>query len=497
MKYKSTTTQLKLFMPSSKPWLPRAYMKKAVKFLLEHAAAALFLDPGLGKTSITLAALKILLKKGVISKILIIAPKSVCHNVWPNEVQKWTDFNHLRLVVLHGKDKEELLQTDADIYLINPEGLDWLLNVTKTISPKTGRVSVDIDLKRWRALGFDTLIIDELTKFKNHSSQRFKAMKQVVGTFGRRWGLTGSPAANGLEHLFAQCFMLDQGHTFGPYITAYRKEYFNHDYSGFGWVLKEGADERIYKRVKPLALRMADEDYLDMPKLIENFIKVKLPPEALRVYLELERDMVAKIGSNKVTAATAGTASGKCRQIANGGIIIDQEVKALITLPKSAREWVNLHDAKTDALEDLVAELQGSPLLVAYEFHHDLDRLQQRFGEDLPYIGGGVSEKRSQELQRLWNQGKLPILAGQPQSIAWGLNLQEAGYHVAWYGLTWDGELYDQLIRRVRRQGQRAKRVYVHHIMASGTIDDLVLLTLKGKDRSQKAFFKALKTLKR
>lgn len=499
MTSKSMTTQQTLFKPSSQPWHPAAFQKRAVKFLLEHAAAALFLDPGLRKTSITLAAIKILLKKKQIRKILIVAPLQVCYSVWPAEQQKWEDFHELKIAILHGKGKEEVLQADAhDIYLINPEGLDWLLDMTKTRSPVRGRLSVAVNMSRWKSLGFDALVIDELTLFKHSNNGKFKGVKQVLNTFGRRWGLTGSPAANGLLDLFGQCYILDQGRTLGPYVSAYRKEYFVPGYDGFSWNLKEGADERIYKRLKPLALRMDADDYIDLPKLIENNIKVQLPPEALRVYLELERDLISRMGAGKVTAATAATASMKCRQVANGGVYLDQEVVALIKLPKSQREWVDLHDTKVAVVEQLLEELQGSsPLLVAYDFGHDLSRLQDRLGKDVPYVGGGVPPKRRLELERLWNAGKLPVLLAHPQTAARGLNLQESGSHICWHSLTWDYELYDQFIRRIRRSGQKAKRVTVHHVLAAGTIDEVMLQTLKDKERGQQALFKALNTLRK
>jgi hypothetical protein len=205
-----------------------------------------------------------------------VAPLRVCYSVWPAERDKWKDFNHLKMVVLHGKDKDQLLESDADIFVINPEGLDWLLDVKKERLP-SGKIKVFVDLKRWKKLGFDTLVIDELSKFKHTTSSRFKSMKLVIHTFGRRWGLTGSPVSNGLLNLFGQCFMLDQGRTLGPYISHYRAKYFVPAYDGFNWTLREGADEEIYERVRPLALRMAAEDYIDMPKLIENNIKVQLP----------------------------------------------------------------------------------------------------------------------------------------------------------------------------------------------------------------------------
>ena len=493
--------QSELFRASSTPWQPHAYQKKAVKFLLEHAASALFLDPGLGKTSITLAAIKLLKQKKILDKVLLIAPLRVCYSVWPREVEKWTDFGQLKVVVLHGPDKEAKLKEDADVYVINPEGLDWLLQAKKTkkVSAKTGKVTttVEVDLRRWKSLGFDTLVIDELSKFKHTTTNRFKALKLVLNTFRRRWGLTGSPASNGLMDLFGQCYILDQGRTLGPYITHYRMKYFNPSHDGFSWVIREGAEEEIYERLAPLALRMAANDYLDMPALIENNIRVDLPDDVRRVYDQLEEDLIAKLDEKIVVASTAAAASIKCRQVANGGLYLDPEVQALVKLPKSKREWVNLHHEKIDALADLIDELQGSPLLVAYDFEHDLDRLRERLGQDVPYIGGGVTAKRSAELERAWNQGHLPVLLGHPQAMGHGLNLQEVGHHVAWHSMTWDYELYDQFIRRVLRQGNKSKKVFVHHIMARGTIDEVMLTALKSKRRGQNALFDALKKLRK
>lgn len=486
--------QSELFPPSSKPWQPHAYQKKAVKFLLEHAASALFLDPGLGKTSITLAAVKLLKQKKLLDKVLLIAPLRVCYSVWPKEVSKWTDFGGLKVAVLHGPRKEEALKSEADVYVINPEGLDWLLQAKKTKTAQ-GKTKVDVDLRRFKNLGFDTLVVDELSKFKHTNTNRFKGLKLVLNTFRRRWGLTGSPASNGLLDLFGQCYVLDQGRTLGPYISHYRMKYFVPSHDGFSWNIREGAEQEIYERLSPLALRMAADDYLDMPTLIENNIRVDLPDNVMVMYNQLEEDLIAKIDAKVVVASTAAAASMKCRQVANGGLYLDPEVQALVKLPKSKREWVNLHTEKVDALADLIDELQGSPLLVAYDFEHDLDRLREKLGQDVPYIGGGVSAKRSAELEQLWNAGKLPVLLGHPQAMAHGLNLQEMGNHVCWHSLTWDYELYDQFIRRVLRQGNKAKKVFCHHIMARGTVDEVVLAAVKSKRKGQNALFDALKKL--
>jgi len=489
----------------SVPWKPHNYQKKAMKFLLEHACAALFLDPGLGKTSITLGAFKVLRKKGVASRALLVAPLRVCYSVWPRETQKWTDFKDIKVKILHGKNKNDLLQElldeedVADVYVINPEGLEWLLDVTKT-KGRTGKTKVEVNLARFKKLGFDTLIIDELSKFKHTTSNRFKALKCILHTFSRRWGLTGSPAPNGLMDLFGQCFILDQGNALGQYITHYRSKYFLPSYDGFGWILQEGADQLIYKRLAPLALRMAAEDYLDMPALVTNDIFVDLPDSVRELYDHLEDDLIAKLDERTITAATAAVASVKCRQVANGGIYLEPDILKLLKKQKSDREWVNLHDAKTDVLEELIEELQGSPLLVAYDFAHDLDRLKARFGKDIPIIGGrGGKASDTGKLIDKWNAGDLPYLFAHPQSAAHGLDgLQFVGNHVCWHSLTWDYELYDQFIRRVLRQGSKSKRVFNHRIIARDTVDERIAFdSLGGKKKGQQALFEALKKLGR
>ena len=489
-------TQMQLYGQSAKPWKPHAYQKKALKFLLEHACSALFLDPGLGKTSIALAAIKFLLHGGMLNKVLIIAPLRVCHGVWPEELELWTDFHCLKMEVLHGPDKAAALEREADIYVINPEGLEWLLQTKKTRSPKTGKCSVEVNIKRFKALGFDTLIIDELSKFKHTQTIRFKALKPVLHTFNRRWGLTGSPVANGLLDLFGQCYVLDLGNALGRYITHYRNEYFNPTgYDGYTWVPQKGADKRIYKRLAPLVLRMAAEDYIKMPKIIEQNVFVELSKKAYRIYDELEKDLFTQIEDKDVSAANTAVASGKCRQVASGALYLDpMDNEEHIQKFKGKKEWVDIHSQKLDAIEELVGELQGSPLLIAYDFKHDLARLLKRLGKATPYIGGGVSIKKSKAIEAAWNAGGLPVLLGHPQSIAHGLNLQKGdAHHVCWFSLTWNYEHYDQFIRRVRRQGNKALRVFVYHLLARGTVDEAVLLSLQHKEGGQTALFNALK----
>lgn len=494
--------QYKRLKPSSVSWKPYPYQKRAVKFLLEHAAAALFLEPGLGKTSITLAALKILLKKGLVSKVLVLAPLRVATSTWPAEVTKWSDFEDtIKLKVLHGKFKDEDLEDeDANVFVLNYEGLPWL---TKAETVRTGggttgkkkRMKVVLDMKRWRKLGFDMVVYDELSKLKHTSSVRHKIIAEILPTFGRRWGLTGSPASNGLMDLFGQCYVLDEGATLGKYITHYRMAYFeNPPGNPWVWRLRQGMDAAIHKQLKKLALSMQAQDYLDMPDAVIHDIFVDLPADARKLYDTLEDDLLVKFEEGLVTAATAGIASAKCRQVASGAVYVDPEVVALIKLPKAKRQVARIHDAKIEALRDLVDELQGEPVLVAYEFNHDLERLREEFGADVPNLGTGTTVKQQNEIIARWNKGEIPVLLAHPASAGYGLNLQGSCKHVAFFTVPWDFELYDQFIRRVWRQGNKHKKVFIHRILAYDTLDSLrVPKALNSKAMTQTALYNALK----
>lgn len=477
-------------MPSVGPkkWVPHSYQKKAVKFLLEHGAAALFLDPGLGKTSITLYAFNALKKAKTANKMLVIAPLRVCYQVWPAEVEEWEQMSGLRVAVLHGPRKEERLLEDADIYVINPEGLEWLIF-------GSGKKDRKYDRKRWQSLGFDTLVIDELTKFKNPSGSRFKALKLVLDTFNRRWGLTGTPAPNGLLDLFGQCYVLDGGHALGRFITHYRNEYFRPlDPNGWKWALQKGADERIYERLKPLALRMAAEDYLELPERNDIRIFVQLPDKAMRLYEQMEEDLLALYDKQLITAGNGGAASMKCRQICNGALYVDDDIASKVKGKK--RSVLTVHDAKLDALEELVNELQGEQLLVAYEFNHDLERLMARFPK-ATFIGKGVTPAQGKKIEDAWNRGEIDLLFGQPASMGHGGNFQKSNAaHVCWFGQFWDYELYDQFIKRILRQGNKAKRVFNYHIVAKDTVDEVVYYDKIRKARNQGALFDALTSLR-
>jgi SNF2 family DNA or RNA helicase len=476
---------------AAKPFIPRLAQKLIVKHLLEHAEAGVFADVGVGKTSAVLATFRFLRKRGLAKRMLIVAPLRVAHLVWPIEARKWQDFHDLKVAVLHGSKREELLASDADVCVVNYEGLDWLTSAMRVTSP-TGRLSMQIDLKRFRTLGFDTLVMDELTRVKHVSSGRHKTLRTIAPTFERRWGLTGTPVPNGLIDLFGQALVLDLGKAFGRYVTHYRRDFFLPSYDGFGWILQKDAEKRIYERLRPLVIRLAAADYVDMPELVEIINDFDLPTGARRVYDALEDDLITRVGEHVIIASNVAAASTKLRQVTAGAIYLSDVPDAVRTkLPKrTARDYVELHDAKLDALVDLIEELNGQPLLVAYDFRHDLERLQKRL--NAPVIGGGTSTKNAARIEADWNAGRIPVLLGHPASIGHGLNLQGAGNHVAWFSLTWDRELYDQLIGRVRRSGSRHDRVFVHHLLARNTVDETIYFALRRKARVQDALLAAL-----
>lgn len=471
----SSTTALN----APQPWKPHGYQKRAVRFLVEHAAAGLILDPGMGKTSITLAALVICQKTDPDEKMLVIAPRRPARLVWPAEVEKWADFTHLRVEVLHGDKKEEALERDADIYTINPEGLPWLL------ADKGRRLKALI--KR----GVKILTVDESTKFKRTTTKRFKLLKPFLPLFRRRWILTGTPAPKGYLDLFGQVYVMDLGKALGQYITHYRNEFFYPTgFGGYTWKLQDGADKKINARLKPSIMSMSADDYLELPEQVVNPIWVELSPEARKIYDAMEEDLVALLESAKVvTAATAATASMKCCQVANGAIYLDVEPGCK---PRPGERWAEIHDAKIEALLDLIEDLQGKPLLIAYEFNHDLERLVAALGPDAPVMG--ISDKRDAVIEKAWNAGELDYVLGHPASIGHGLNLQYGGCEdVCWFSTTWDFELYDQFNKRVRRQGNKARRVRIHHILARDTVDEDKLRDKRTKDMTQRGFLEAVK----
>jgi SNF2 family DNA or RNA helicase len=453
-------------------WGPHDYQIRGIKLLISQAVAGLFLDPGLGKTAIVLAAFKILKARGFVKKILIIAPVRTCYKVWPDEVKKWADFEGFSYAILHGKDKEKRLQQDVDIYIINPEGLQWLFQASR------------------KRPEFDILCIDESSKFKNSQTQRFKLLKPLLPSFSRRWILTGTPAPNGLTDLFGQIYILDLGRALGRYITHYRNEFFDAvGFGGYDYRPKQGAFERIVERINPLVLQLSAEEYLKMPELISTDIRVDLPKEAMETYRKVEDAFFLEMESGNIVAANAAVAGGKCRQIANGAVYITKSNPDGV-IPQGT-DWADVHNAKLDALEDLVDELGGKPLLVLYEFRHDAARILERF-PTAAIIDSKTSPKKLAETIDAFNQGRITMLLGHPASMGHGLNLQGACHHAVWFGITWNLEYYDQAIARIYRQGQKSSTVFIYHIVASNTLDERVLQRLTSKDRNQQSLLSAL-----
>lgn len=465
---------------SSLTWKPRSYQMKGMKFLLEHACAGLFWKPGRRKTSTTLGAFEFLRKRGMARRMLVLAPRRVCSNTWPREIKKWKEFEHLRSVFLHGPDKEALLDADADIFLINYEGLEWLLNIDRV-----AKRTVTTDTEKLERLRCDVLVFDELSKVKRHATNRFLALRQVLHLFGRRWGLTGSPAANGLLDLWGQCYCLDMGRSLGVYVSHFQDQYFTKGRDGYTWKLQPGADDRIYRRIAPLVYQL-DDAKEDLPALEDNIVTVTLPETVMDQYLKMERDFLTAVEDNVITASTAAVKSVKLRQIAAGGIYHD-------AVPGKPRTWTNLHEEKMDALADLVDELQGRPLLMAYEFEHDVDRLRKRFPTAM--FVADLNDKQFDKVERAWNRGEIPLMFGHPGSIGHGLNLQGSAADVGFISPSWNFDHSDQFIRRVYRDGNPNEKVTVHYIIAAGTIDELVLGVNRGKEHDQNALFAALKQL--
>lgn len=469
-------------------WDSHDYQRTAASFLLTNLKCGLFLDPGLGKTSITLVILKILkfLKgKSGIKGTLLIAPLRVANIVWPDEIHKWSNFNNITYTILHGKSKINLWGSQKDIYLINPEGLPWLFEELR------------VGLQSDKRCPFDTLWVDESTKFKSHKAKtRFVLIKDMLPLFKRTHIMTGTPSPRGLLDLWSQIYILDEGKSLCNNFYHFRKKYFvRDDWDKRSWYLKDGADKLIHKAISHLILDMSSDDYLDLPDLIYNYIKVELPPKAFKYYKRMERDFFIELDGLEASAGAAAQASMKCHQIANGNIYEDipEDLDNIqVNIFKRNRKTIHIHTAKIEALKDLVGELNGKSLLIAYHFKHDLEALKLLFGEDVPYIGSGVSTLRQQEIEDRWNKGQLPILLGNPACMAHGLNLQYGGNDICWFSLIWPLEDYMQFNRRIYRQGVKGS-VRIHHLVANNTVDCPMITRLGERAETQQNLRKALK----
>lgn len=440
---------------------PHNYQQYATEFIKDTPACAIFLDMGLGKTSITLTAINDLLFDSFdVHKVLVIAPLRVARTTWSEEVEKWEHLRMLRYSVAVGTETERLsaLRTPADIYIINRENLGWLV--------EESRVPFD----------FDMLVIDELSSFKNHNTKRFKALMKVRPKLKRIVGLTGTPAGNGLMDLFAEFKLQDMGERLGRFIGQYRNTYFQPDKRNgmviYSYKPLPNAEQQIYDKISDITISMKAADHLKMPELISAEYTVQLSEKEKEKYDRLKKDLVLSDDNEEVTAANAASLSNKLSQMANGAVYSDDE------------SIIEIHDRKLDALEDIIESMNGKPLLVAYWFKHDLVRIRKRFD---------VREIKSSEDISDWNSGKIPVALIHPASAGHGLNLQNGGSTLVWFGLTWSLELYQQTNARLWRQGQTADTVVIQHIIANGTIDEQIMKALKTKDTTQAALITAVK----
>lgn len=439
---------------------PYDYQKHVLDFIINTKSAGVLLECGLGKTVITLTAINdLMFDYFEVSKVLIIAPLRVAENVWGAEIEKWDHLKHLRISkVLGSKEKRiEALGAAADIYIINRENTKWLVDYYKTKWP------------------FDMVVLDELSSFKSHQAQRFRALKKVRPLIKRIVGLTGTPAPNGLIDLWSQIYLLDGGKRLGKTITGYRERYFTPDKRNqhviFTYKLREGAEDAIYKKISDICISMKNRDYLNIPERIDNIIPITLPPNIMKQYRQLEQDLLLPLLEGDVVAGSAAVLTNKLLQV-TGGSVYDEYKDAQI-----------LHDEKLKALEDLIEAANGKSVLVYYAYRHELKRIRE-------WTDCRVLDK-PKDIED-WNRGDVPVLLAHPASAGHGLNLQEGGSTIVWYGLPWSLELYQQANARVHRQGQK-NSVVVHHLVAKGTIDEDVMQVLQNKKAGQEALLEAVK----
>ncbi|MBP3806092.1 MAG: DEAD/DEAH box helicase [Oribacterium sp.] len=447
-------------------YLPHDYQKYATQYILEHPVAAVLLSMGLGKTSITLTAIfELMFDFFVVRKVLIIAPLRVAKVTWSDEINKWDHLSGLKYSIAVGTaaERKKALMEKADIYIINRENVQWLV--------EESGISFD----------YDMVVVDELSSFKNHQAKRFKALMKVRPKVKRIVGLTGTPSSNGLMDLFAEFKLLDMGERLGRFIGNYRAAYFKPDRMNgpivYSYKLLPGAEDEIYRRISDITISMKAEDHLKMPEMVSSEYKVHLDEAEMKRYEEMKQELVLQLPGGEITAANAAALSGKLSQLANGCVYGDDgEVK-----------W--LHNRKLDALEDIIESMNGNPLLVAYWFKHDLSRISER----LDAVGISFEKLDSDDSIRRWNEGRIPVALIHPASAGHGLNLQSGGNVIVWFGLTWSLELYQQTVARLWRQGQTKETVIVQHIVSAGTIDERMLKALAEKDHTQATLIEAVK----
>ncbi|MDI9468665.1 MAG: DEAD/DEAH box helicase [Bacillota bacterium] len=440
-------------------YVPHGYQDYVTAMIKDRPATAQWVDMGMGKTVSTMTAFADLMHDDVrISRTLVIAPLRVAKDTWTREASKWDHLQYLKLSRVLGSadERRRALEEPADIYVINRENVPWL---------------VDFYQRDWP---FDGVIIDEASSFKNHNSKRFKALRKVRPLIKHIVQLTGTPNPNNLLDLWAQVYLLDRGERLGRTITAFRNEYFlpgrRNGHIIYDWVPRKGAKEAIYEKLSDICYSMRAEDWLTMPDRIDNVIDVHLPDEALRQYLQMERDLIIELGDSEIAALNAAALSNKLLQMANGAAYDDTGRPQLV------------HDAKLEALDEVIEETDT--LLVYYSYRHDRDRILQRY----PYARTLDDEKDIAD----WNAGRIKLLLAHPASSGHGLNLQDGGHVICWFGLPWSLELYQQANARLHRQGQQHS-VIIHHIIARNTMDGHVLKVLQAKASGQDALLNALK----
>lgn len=439
---------------------PHNYQIYSTNFILNNPISAIFLECGLGKSVISLTAINdLMLDYFDVSRTLVIAPLRVANSTWPDEIKKWDHLKHLNYSVVIGSEKERLdaLGKPAHIYLINRENVDWL--ITKSGVP-------------WK---FDMVVIDELSSFKSYQAKRFKSLLKVRPKIKRIVGLTGTPSSNGLMDLWAEFRLLDMGERLGRYITYYRQNFFVPDKRNqqmiFSYKPKDGTEKKIYSLISDITISMKSKDFLKMPECLMNEVIVTLSDKEQKLYDSLKHDMVLSLEGNEIDAINAAALSNKLLQMSNGAVYNDD------------KESLHIHDRKLDALEDLIEGANGKPVLVAYWFKHDLEKIKDRFE---------VREIKTAKDISDWNKGKIPVALIHPASAGHGLNLQAGGSTLIWFGLTWSLELYQQTNARLYRQGQDST-VVIHHILTKGTIDEDVMKALKAKERIQDALIESVK----
>lgn len=444
-----------------KPW---NYQQYAINHVIDNSASGLFLDMGMGKTVSTLTAIDDLILLGEVNKILVIAPLRVAEDTWSTEVDKWDHLKHLRISKILGskKQREEAINTEADIYVTNRENVDWL--VTECFN-------------NWI---WDMVVIDELSSFKSSKAKRFRALKKVRPYFKRIVGLTGTPAPNSLIDLWPQIYLLDGGQRLGKTITGYKERYFKpgrrNGYIVYNWELKEGSEETIQNKISDICISMSAKDYLDLPERIDNKVEITLPIKVMDTYKQLEKDLVLEIGEEDITAANAAVLTNKLLQLANGAIYSED------------KEVVRIHDEKLDRLEEIIDIANCKPVLVFYNFKHDYDRISKMLTKNkIKHQALNTSD----EIKK-WNNGEIQVALLHPASAGHGLNLQYGGNIIVWFGLTWSLELYQQANARLHRQGQK-ETVIIHHLIAKGTVDEDVMNALANKEVNQNMLLEAVK----